>query len=104
MFLLMIIRIVIGILPICMCVYIKTYASPKIAIATTTKSTPLMNTPFLLSLLHCCFELNCGLNAVCIVDIVDVVAIDTDEDTITKTKNNKSNVLYSYIRDTFSKL
>ena len=83
-----------------MLVYITTYANPKIAIATTSKSTPLMNTPFLLSLLHCRFELNCGLNVDCIVDIVDVddvVAIDTDEDTITKTKNNESNVLYSYI-------
>ena len=87
-----------------MLVYITTYTSPKRAIATTSKSTPLMNTPFLLPLSHC--ELNC---ADCIVDIVDVdtdrnivgiddvVAIDTDEDTITKIRNNESNVLYSYI-------
>ena len=53
-----------------MLVHITTYASPKIANATTSKSTPLMNTPFLLSLLYCDFELNCGLNADCIVDIV----------------------------------
>ena len=89
-----------------MLVYITTYASPKRAIATTSKSTPLMNTPFLLPLSHCGFELNC---VDCIVDIVDVdtdrnivgiddvFAIDTDEDTITKIRNNESNVLYSYI-------
>ena len=75
-----------------MLVYIITYTSPKTANATTNKSTPLMNTPFLLSLSHCGFEVNCGLNVECIVDIVD---IDIDEDIITETKNNESNVLYS---------
>ena len=74
--------------------YITTYASPKTTNATTTKSTPLMNTPFLLSLLLCDFEVNCGLNVDCLdVDILDVdrdediVVIDTDEDNITEIKN-----------------
>ena len=91
-----------------------TYASPNIANATTSKSTPLMNTPFLLSLLHCDFEVNCGVNDDCIVDedvvgvnedgnIVDIdtdeyiadididvhiVDIDINEDIITEIKNN----------------
>ena len=82
--------------------YITTYTSPKTANETTSKSTPLMNTLLLFSLLHCCFELNCGLNADCIVNIVaintdgtivgiyrndDTVDIDRDEESITETKN-----------------
>ena len=69
--------------------YITTYASPKTTNATTTKSTPLMNTPFLLSLLLCDFEVNCGLNVDCLdVDRdEDIVVIDTDEDNITEIKN-----------------
>ena len=65
-------------------VYTTTYASPKTANATTSKSTPLMNTPFLLSLLLCGFEVNCGLNIDCIVDGLvvnrdeDIVDINTD--------------------------
>ena len=59
--------------------YITTYASPKTANATTSKSTPLMNTPFLLSLLLCGFEVNCGLNVDSIVDGLDV---DRDEDIV----------------------
>ena len=62
-----------------------------------------MNTPFLKSLLHYDFEINCGLNADCTVDNVgiyrddDIVDIDRDEDTITETKNNKNKILYGYI-------
>ena len=55
-----------------MLVYIATYASPKTANATTIKSIPLMNTPFILSFLLCGFEVNCGLNVECIVDDLDV--------------------------------
>ena len=54
-----------------------------------------MNTPFLLSLLLCGLEVNCGLNADCIVDFI----VDTNEDTITETKNKESNVLHHYIWD-----
>ena len=67
-----------------MLVYITTYANSKTTNATTRKSTLLKNSPFLLSLLLCGFELNCNLNADCIVDIVaiyrdgDIVGIDTD--------------------------
>ena len=68
-----------------------------------------MNIPFLLSLLLSGFELICGLNADCIVEIVnvdrdediigidkngDIVDIDTDEDIITEIKNNYNNTLY----------
>ena len=69
----------ISILYLYMLVYITTYAIPKTANATTSKSTPLMNTPFLLSLLHCGFEVNCGLNIDCIIDSLDV---DRDEDIV----------------------
>ena len=72
---------------------ITTYASPKTADETTKKSIPLMNTPFLLSLLLSGFEVNCGLNVDCIVDIVE---IDLDEDIIAETENNESNILYNY--------
>ena len=65
-----------------MLVYITTYASPKTANATTSKSTPLMNTLLLLSLLHSGFEVNCGLNDDCFVDVddvdEDVVGVDED--------------------------
>ena len=64
-------------------VYVTTYASPKTANATTTKSTPLMNIPFLSSLLLCRFKVNCDLSA---DSIVDVVGIDLDEDIITEKK------------------
>ena len=67
-----------------MLVYTTTYASPKTTNATTTKSIPLMNAPFLLSLLHSGFEVNCGLNIDCIVDSLDV---DRDEDKITEIKS-----------------
>ena len=76
-----------------MLVYITTYASPKTENETTKKSIPLMNTPFLLSLLLSGFEVNCGLNVDCIVDIV---GIDLDKDIISETKNNESNILYNY--------
>ena len=85
-----------------MLVCITTYKSIKTANATTSNILPLMNTPFLMSLLHCDFEVNCGLNTDCIVDNVgiyrddDIVNVDRDEDIITETKN-KNNVLYSYI-------
>ena len=72
-----------------MLVYVTTYANPKTAKATIRKSIPLMNTPFLLSLLLCGFEVNCGLNADCIIDVVgddNVVIIDRDEDNITEIK------------------
>ena len=77
--------------------YITTYASPKVANATTTKSTLLFNTQFLLSLLLRGFEVNCGLNVECIIDIADVdryedstgidrdgavAGIDRDEDVV----------------------
>ena len=55
-----------------MLVCIPTYESIKTANATTSKIIPLMNTPFLMSLLHCDFEVNCGLNADCIVDNVGI--------------------------------
>ena len=101
----------ISILYLYMLVYITTHAIPKTANATTSKSTPLMKTPFLLSLLLCGFKVNCGLNVDCIVDglvvnrdenivvietdgnilgIVvdeDIVVIDTDEDNNTEIKN-----------------
>ena len=48
-----------------------------------------MKIPFLLSLLLCDFEVNCGLNVDCLdVDRdEDIVVIDTDEDNITEIKN-----------------
>ena len=83
MFLLLTIGIYISTLPIYVSVYITTYANPKTAIATTSKSTPLMNTPLLLFLLLSGFEVHCGLNADCIIDvvgvddcIVDIVGVD----------------------------
>ena len=43
-----------------------------------------------MSLLLCGFEVNCGLNADCIIDVVgvddNVVIIDRDEDNITEIK------------------
>ena len=92
----------ISVLHLYMLVYITTYAIPKTANATTSKSTPLMNTPFLLSSLLCGFEVNCGLNVDSIIDslvvnrdedivVIDrdgnIVVIDTDEDNITEIKN-----------------
>ena len=76
-----------------MLVYITPSLVLKQQILTTTKSTPLMNTPFLFSLLLCGFEVNCGLNIDCIVDGLvvsrgeDIVDIDTDEDFIIEIKN-----------------